>query len=193
MIARGGKRHAFSAVIAAATLSACVSSADPQAQVQNRAWARIARNADAVPLGDGRLRIDASTAFAQDLAVLEYTALARAAGEVSASGADRFAVVYVDYGTSGLSGLISPTVTLPGDGWIGTYEDLMAARDWSTIGGGIGDRYGFRTLTMVVRILEEDEAVGRPAFGADAVYRAMLAERIAREDIAPRRRLAWPF
>lgn len=182
------------ALLACLALAACATGPDPEREVLDRAWGGIVREADAVPLGEGRVRVTVASPFVANLDAMEYAALARAAGAARQAGAPRFAIVHLDYEAGGpLRGLLAPGVDLPGPDWVGTFEDLQAARAWQDITGAVDGRYGLRTITMIVRLLDEGEAPGRPAFATGETLDAMLAERIARRGIAPRRRLALPF
>ena len=176
-----------------ALVAGCATGPDPVGEVRAKAWDRTLRQTRAVALGSDRLRVEVSTPLVGDLSAMEFAALARASGEATAAGADRFAIVYLDYDESSLPSFLAPQIRMPSEEWIGSYEDLLRARDRADIGGALDERYGYRTMVMIVRLLDAGEAANEPAFDADETYDAMLRERVEREDIRPRRRLALPF
>lgn len=188
-----GRIETFTLGLMTLTLSACVTGSDPEAEKAARAWDQVLRDTRAVPIGRDRLRIEASTPFVQELSVLDYTALGRAAGEAIRAGADRFAITYVDYDGDPLASFLVPEVGLGETGWIGTYEDLLAARDMGDLTSSVGDLVGYRKVAMVVVLLDEGERTDLPAFEAGPLYESMLHERIDRKNIKPKRRLSLPF
>lgn len=172
--------------------SACVTGPDPEGEKRARAWGQIVSDTSAVRIGEDRLRIEASTPFVSNLSTLEYTALARAAGEALKADSPRFALLWVDFDGDPLGSLLVPEVGLAETTWIGTYEDLLEARELGDLTGTVNDRFGYRTVSMVALLLD-DELADQPTFDAELIYDSMLAERIERKDIKPKRRLNLPF
>lgn len=186
-----GKRGAIAAV-GMVVLSACATGPNPEAEVRGRAWDQVMRATTAVRVGEDRLRVEASTPFVQELSVLDYTALGRIAGEATRAGAPRFALVYVDYEGDPLASLLVPEVGVNEATWIGTYEDLLAARELADLTGSVGGLVGFRKVAMVALLLDEGERTDMPTFDAASIYDSMLTERVERKDIEPKKRLRLP-
>lgn len=185
-------RHARLAVVALALCAACTTGPDPEAERRARAWDQILRDTTAVRIGEDRLRVEASTPLVQELAVLDYTALSRVAGEAVKAGAPRFALVYVDYDGDPIASLLVPQAGLNEATWIATYEDLLAARDLADVTGSVNGLLGRRTVAMVAVLLDEDERADMPAFDAAPLYDSLLTERIERKGIEPKQRLRLP-
>jgi hypothetical protein len=173
-------------------LAACTTGPNPEDEVRAKAWSQVVRETDVTDVGNGRLRIAASTAFAAREGALEADLLARASGEALRRGAPRFAIVFLKYDDSGLGDLLMPSFADAERGWIGTYEDLLATRADVDPDGSLDGRYGFKRMTAVVRLLAADEEAGRSAFDADGTYVSLLADRAERRRIRPSRRLDLP-
>lgn len=110
--------------------------------------------------------------------------LARASGEAVKAGKSHFVIAYADYDDGPFGTLLMPEFDMPQTSWIGTYEGLLEARSLSGVNGG-GDDVGFRSMTVVVRLLDDGEFENLPAFDAEGFYDALLAERIERRNIRP--------
>lgn len=176
--------------IFALTVAGCVTPDNPDQIIRGIATSQIEDQTNAAYLGNSRYRIDSSASFFQDLRVLEYNALARAAQEAREANAPYFVIAYVDYDNGGISSLnpFSFDVGLPASGWIGTYEELLTQRQLSTLGESLPSGMGFQKVTMVVRLLTEDDRGGRPAFSSLETYESLIQERIDRRRInAPKK------
>lgn len=171
----------------------CVSTVpNPQDDVRAQAWDQISKLTDATDLGGNRLRVKAHAAPGYDIESLETDLLARVAGEALRRGAARFAIVYVEYGDRGVGSLLSPPSYAEGKrAWIGTYEDLVAARTENDLDGSLTRGLRFKEVTVVVRLLAPGEAVERPGFSSKQTYTALIHDRIERRNIKPRRTLSF--
>jgi hypothetical protein len=171
-------------------LAACATVEDPVGSQRRTAWTQIVGQTEVIRLGGGTLRVEADTPLFRSVEEMELALLTRVAGEAVAAGAPRFAITFVDYEDGGL-GLL-PDFERPEAGWIGTYADLLEARAQSDLDGSLGGAAGFKSMTAVVRLMEEGEEPGLPAFDSVATYEALLADRIERRGIAPKRRVKLP-
>lgn len=179
-------------LMAAAVLSACATSPNPEAEKQAKAWRAINAFTDITDVGGNRLRVMANTPFASGGDELEKAALMRAAGEAARRGYPRFAIVYVDYRERGPASWLSPDLGDPTARWIGSYEDLLAARDRADLDGSLDGPFGFKRLEAVVLMLGPDEEPYREAFTTNEVYAALTQDRIERNNIQASRHLKLP-
>ena len=173
----------------AALAAACVSPPDPAGQVRARAWNQVTDQTEVTRIGGDTLRVQASTPFLSGGDDMEIALLTRIAGEAVRLGAAEFALTFVAYDETKILG---SGYAAPGGGWIGTYGDLLDARAEADYDGSLGSGLGFEEMTVVVRLLEEGEAAGRPAFVSADVYETLLAARIDGKNLRPRRRLRLP-
>ena len=174
-------------------LGGCAAGVNTKEEMQAKAYGQIVENTHAVHLGEGRIRIEASSPFLQRRGVIAYDLLARAAAEARAMNKPRFAIVYLSSGESGLLSALTPKVSLPQENWIGAYEDLLSAQNWQSLSGDVEKTIGHKRMIAVVRILEQDEEPDRDAFDAASLYTALLTERIERKRINERNFSVWPF
>lgn len=177
-------------LLAACLLSACASSPDPVGETRARAWGQVLDQTSVTRMGGATLRATADTPLVRTVDEMELALLARIAGEAVALGAPRFVITFVDYDEASLG--------FGGDhgsgeaGWIGTYADLLEARSDADYDGSLSGAVGYKSMTAVVRLLAEGEEPGLPAFEAQGLYEALLADRIERGGVGPGRRLRLP-
>lgn len=186
-------RDVFLAFAATLFAASCTTGPDPGEEVRAKAYGQIRSHTLAVPLGQNRVRIEASTPFVQNGSVLAYDLLARAAAAAIEQDKPRFAFVYTDFRDEGIGALLAPSISLPRQEWVGRVEDLMKARADQSFGTAGEGRFGYREAVAIVVLLEDGEAEGRPTFAANEVFDALLEERIERKNIQPSRRFSWPF
>lgn len=169
--------------------TACVSVSNPEEAVRAKAWHQVLSTTDATDYGNDRLRIVANTPLTSAPDGLEMALLTRAAGEARDRGADRFAIVFIDYDSASVADLLLPDFDQPARAWIGTYEDLLAAKAQTDLTGGLDGRFGLKSATAVVRLLDAEEEAHRRAFGTEDTYEALITSRIERRGITPGRQL----
>lgn len=175
------------AAISALSLGACVTPENPEQIIRTIAEDQIVDQTRAASIGHSRVRIDSTARLFQGLRTLEYNALARAAIEARAADAPYFVISYLDYDNKTPS-MFSSNVGMPASGWIGTYEDLLARRELATLGEDLPSGVGIQKITMVVRLLSDQERGERDAFSAEDTFESLLTERIDRKGIdAPKR------
>lgn len=183
------------AILSLVLAAACASPVDPVAETRAKAWGQVEAQTDVTRMGGATLRVTADTPLIRTADEMELALLTRIAGEAVALGAPRFAITFVDYDEAG----IGKALGLGGDyasseaSWIGTYADLLEARADADYDGSLSRAVGYKSMTAVVRLLAEGEEPGLPAFAAEDLYEALLADRIERGGIRPGRRLKLPF
>ena len=190
-----GKRMRFSVLtvfIAALTLSACATPPNAEQIKRAKAWHSVSQTTDVTEVSSQRLRLRSKTPFAAGGDELEKATLLRAAGEVRSRGYERFAIVYVDYNERGLGSLMGPNLGESTKRWIGTYEDLLDARDRADLDGSLDGPFGFKSMDVVIVMLNDDEETRRDAFVAGELYGSLIEDRIERHKFKAYPRLAIP-
>ncbi len=171
-------RKIITVIFVSLALAGCATVDNPDENVRAKAWSQVSKKTDLVVVGKNRVRITANGAFSSDMASMESLLLARAAGVALERGAPRFAVVHTQYNHEGVTR------------WIGSYEALMRARSDADISGNLNKPLGFKSATIVVRMLGDEEEADRQAFASEATYEALLNDRIEQKGIKPSRRLS---
>lgn len=179
-------------MLAAAILAACASSPNPEAEKRGKAWRMVNNTTDVTMVGSNRIRLRSDTPFVAGGDEMEKAALLRAAGEAQARGYPRFAIVYVDYHQKGMGGWFGPDLGESSQRWIGTYEDLLAARDRADLDGSLDGPFGFKSMDLVVLLLNEDDEPLRESFETTVVFNNLIEDRIDRHNLQPNPRLAKP-
>lgn len=182
----------MSLALAAVGLAGCATSENPEAEQRAKAWESVNLTTDVTEIGAKRLKLTSSTPFSSGGDELEKAALMRAAGEAKERGYPRFAIVYVDYREGGLSRMFGPDLGEASKRWIGSYEDLLQARDRADLDGSLAGPFGFKRMEAVVMMLSEGDEQGRKAFLTDEVLNALTQDRIVRYNIKPSRHLKMP-
>ena len=186
-------RFRFATVLlAAAALTACAASPNPEAERRSKAWASVSDTTDVTVIGQNRLRLRSHTPFASGGDELEKSMLLRAAGEARGRGFDRFAIVYVDYAERGVGSWFGGDLGDSSKRWIGSYEDLLAARDRADLDGSLDRPFGFKSMDVVIVLLAEGEETRRETFETAAIYESLIGDRIVRHRIQPTPRLKAP-
>lgn len=146
--------------------------------LRDRAWRKVTRITRVQPVTPTTIRVDVNGPIVMSPENLEYILLARAAGETLKRGYSEFAFTHIEYeGGEGLSNLLVPSVSFTERQWIGTYEDLLIARDNQNILGDMG-RFGKKSITAVVVLRKPGEEKRRRTFPAEATYINMLNSRL---------------
>ena len=181
-----------SVLLVAAALTACVSSPNPEAEKRAKAWRMVNNTTDVTVVGENRLRLISDTPFAAGGDEMEKAMLLRAAGEAIDRDYPRLAIVYVDYHQRGIGGWFGPDLGDSTKRWIGTYEDLLSARDRADLDGSLDSPFGFKSMDVVIRLLAEDEEPTRAAFSTEAIFENLIDDRIDRHNLQANPRVAIP-
>lgn len=146
--------------------------------LRNRAWRQIIRHSDTQPITDDTMRVDVTGSFTTDPKKLDYVLLARASGEALKRGYPEFAITHIEYsGGQGLTSMLVPNVSFAERTWIGTYSDLLIAKDNQNVLGEMG-KYGFKSVEAVVVFRQAGEERRRETFPAAQTYINMLNSRL---------------
>ena len=146
--------------------------------LREQAWARIIKFTKFRQMGDDRARIDVTSPFIMEIEEMEYILLGRAAGEAARAGYKSFSIVYLNYeGGRGLGSLLVPEINLTTNDWIGSYEELVIARENQRLTGNYS-KIGGKNIEAVVLFLPEEDRRRRETFPATDVYLAMMNEGV---------------
>lgn len=166
--------RALTSILAALLLlSACATTSPPPDEV---AWEQIEGVTKATYLGNDRIKLDVQKPLFLGTEGMEFALLARAAGEAKARGAETFAIVRADYRQR--LGFLSAELTPLRTQWIGTYEDLVLARERDTEGFG-----RITGISMIVLMAPQDDVMLRQSFDADETYGALVDAWIERQQL----------
>ncbi|MGV6801199.1 MAG: hypothetical protein ACWA5L_04685 [bacterium] len=146
--------------------------------LRNKAWRKVVKLSRVQPVTTSTMRIEVNGPIVMSPSEMEYVLLARASGEALKRGYQEFAFTHLDYqGGEGLTSMLLPDVSFSERQWIGSYEDMLIARDNQNILGEMG-RYGKKSITAVVVFRKTGEEKRRRTFPAEATYGNMLNSRL---------------
>lgn len=174
------------------SLAACVAPPNAEEQKRLKAWNSVRGVTDKTAVGEERLNLRVEAPFARNRGTLEKSLLLRASGEAMQAGYPRFAIVYLDYSETGPASWFTPDFEEASTRWIGSYEDLLAARDRSDFDGSLNGSFGFKAVDAVVLLLGEDDQPRREAFDSEAIYNTLVDDRIDRHRITATPKLKLP-
>ncbi|MEM9421261.1 MAG: hypothetical protein AAF986_01935 [Pseudomonadota bacterium] len=162
----------------------------PKEHARDKAWSQIQSHSDVTFIGDHSIRLAVSQPLTGNIHNLEKILLGRAAGEALLNEAPYFAITHLNYGNRSLSDLFlirgsDEAIT----DWIGSYEDLLAARAEADFTNGLERPLTYKSVVAVVTLLQEEPSKAKKAFDTNKVYESLLADRIEQKHIDKRKRL----
>lgn len=151
--------------------------ASNNAKLQKKAWRRVARSSQARWIDEDHIRIDVFGGVFRSVDEMEYSLLARAAGETNRSGEEAFEISYLSYqGATPLDSL-TPSLRVHDKTRIGSYSALLREREFQD-GFSNMSRLSQKKLVAVIHLLPAARPKASESFDASPVYLNMLNAKL---------------